>query len=243
MNCSHLGTVSGCLCMLRHALLETSPMNENTTHQRTALLAGATGAVGRQLLSQLLADKRYSQIHVLTRRPIAATEARLQVHEIDFEKLDQHAALFDVDDVFCCLGTTIKQARSKAAFRRVDHDYVVSMAQLASEAGARSFLMISAVGADPRSLFFYSRVKGETEQDVAACGPDSIHILRPSLLMGERSEHRTGEEFSKRIMPVFSPLMGGALSKYRPVHVSAVASKLLTLAAQTQPGVHIHYCT
>ncbi len=215
-----------------------------TTHtaKRSALIAGATGAVGRHLLSKLLADDEYEAIHVLTRRPIAATESKLHVHEVDFDKLDQYAALFDVDDVFCCLGTTIKQEGSREAFRRVDHDYVVSLAQLASEAGASRFLMISAVGANSKSMFFYSRVKGDTERDVIDCGPATIHIVQPSLLMGERNEHRPGEAVSQKIMPFFSPLLAGPLGKYRPVQTEAVAEKLIALAKTNAEGVHTHFC-
>lgn len=213
-------------------------MNEQN---RTALLAGATGAVGRHLLSRLLADPAYSEVRVLTRRAIAATEAKLRVHEVDFDRLDEQAALFDVDDVFCCLGTTMKQAGSREAFRRVDHDYVVRLAQLASEAGARRFLMISAVGADSRSMFFYSRVKGDTEREVRDVGPDTVHILRPSLLMGDRSEHRPGEEMSKRLMPLLNPLLMGPMSKYQGVHVDAVAARMLSLAKQGPEGQHLHY--
>ncbi len=217
-------------------------MTTETSNKRTALIAGATGAVGRHLLSKLLADDDYGTVHVLSRRPIAATEAKLNVHEVNFDTLDQHAALFDVDDVFCCLGTTIKQAGSREAFRRVDHDYVVSMAQLASEAGASRFLMISAVGADARSMIFYSRVKGDTEKDVINCGPDTIHIVQPSLLMGERAEHRPGEAFSQKLMPLFNPLLAGPLSKYRAVETKDVADMLINLAKNGADGVHRHFC-
>lgn len=217
-------------------------MTIDNSGKRSALMAGATGAVGRHLLSRLLADDDYDSVHVLTRRPIAATEAKLHVHEVDFDKLDQHAALFDVDDVFCCLGTTIKQAGSREAFRRVDHDYVVNMAQLASEAGASRFLMISAVGADSKSMFFYSRVKGDTERDVIDCGPATIHFVQPSLLMGERTEHRPGEAISQKIMPLFNPLLAGSLSKYRSVKTEEVAEKLVDLAKNGAEGVHRHFC-
>lgn len=211
--------------------------------KRSALIAGATGAVGRHLLSMLLADDDYSAVHILTRRPIAATESKLHIHEVDFERLDQHAALFDVDDVFCCLGTTMKQAGSKEAFRRVDHDYVVRVAQLACEAGASRLITISAVGADTRSMFFYSRVKGETEKEVLDYGPATVHIVRPSLLLGDRNERRPGEEISKLLMPVLNPLLAGPLSKYKGVQTVDVAERMLQLARQGAEGHHIHHCT
>ena len=168
-------------------------MSQSTKKPRTALIAGASGAVGRHLLSMLLSDASYSEVHAITRRPMAHNEAKLQVHEVDFERLGDQAALFTVDDVFCCLGSTIKQAGSKAAFERVDHDYVVDIARLAKAGGAARFLMVSAIGANPKAMAFYSRVKGRVEQDVREVGPPTLHFMQPSLLMGERDEHRPGE--------------------------------------------------
>lgn len=216
-------------------------MAEN--HKRSAVLAGATGAVGRHLLSALLADDSYETVHVLSRRPIAATERKLHVHEIDFDRLDEQANLFDVDDVFCCLGSTMKQAGSKEAFKRVDYEYVVRLAQLASEGGARRFIMISAVGADSRSMFFYSRVKGDAEKEVREIGPETIYFVRPSLLLGDREDHRLGESISQKIMPAFNPLMAGPMSKYKAVQTSDVAEQMLQLAKTGPAGHHIHHTT
>lgn len=208
---------------------------------RTALIAGATGVVGRQLLSLLLAEPRYASVHVLSRRPLAHEEAGMQVHEVNFDQLGAHAGLFDVDDVFCCLGTTLKQAGSKAAFEKVDHDYVVALARLAGAAQARRFIMISAVGANPKAMAFYSRVKGRTEADVLDAGPPTVHIVRPSLLMGEREEHRPGEALAQKLMPALNPLLGGPLRRYRGVEAQAVAQKMLTLALEGPEGHHVHH--
>lgn len=214
-------------------------MPDKTT--RTALIAGASGAVGRHLLSGLLAEPSYSEVHVLSRRPLAHKEAGLKVHEVDFERLDAQAALFDVDDVFCCLGTTLKQAGSRAAFEKVDHDYIVKLAELADAAHAQRFIMVSAVGANPDALAFYSRVKGRTEADVRNVGPATIHILRPSMLMGERDEHRPGEAFAQKLMPALDPLMAGPLRRYRSITTRAVAEKMLELALQGPAGQHVHH--
>ena len=208
---------------------------------RSALIAGATGAVGRHVLSMLLAEPRYNEVHVLSRRPLAHEEAGLHVHEIDFDQLDRHSALFDVDDVFCCLGSTMKQAGSKKAFEKVDHDYVVALARLADAAHARRFIMISAVGANPRAMAFYSRVKGRAERDVLDVGPPTIHIIRPSLLMGEREEHRPGEAVAQRLMPALNPLMCGPLRRYRAVQTKEVAAKMLSLALDGPEGRQIHH--
>lgn len=217
-------------------------MTRHSSEKLSALVAGATGVVGRQLLSMLLADPAYETVHVLSRRPIATSEDKLQVHEVNFDELDRHVRLFDVDHVFCCLGTTMKQAGSREAFRRVDHDYVVKLAQLALEAGAERFLMVSAVGADTRSLAFYSRVKGETEREVREVGPSTVHIVRPSLLLGAREERRSGEEMAKLLMPLVNPLLAGPLRKYRGVEPGLVAHRLHDLARHGSFGQHVHYC-
>lgn len=208
---------------------------------RSALIAGATGAVGRRLLSLLLHEPRYGTVHVLSRRPLAHEETGMVVHQVDFEQLAQSAALFDVDDVYCCLGSTMKQAGSRQAFARVDHDYVVELARLAGEAHARRFIMISAVGASAQALAFYSRVKGRAEAAVRDVGPPTIHILRPSLLMGEREEHRPGEALAQRLMPAVNPLLCGPLRRYRGVTTQAVAEKMMQLALKGPKGHHVHH--
>ncbi len=211
------------------------------SNSRKALIAGATGAVGRHLLSMLLSEPRYDEVHVLTRRPLAHSEPKLYVHEVDFEQLAGHAELFAVDDVFCCLGSTIKQAGSRPAFERVDHDYVVELSRLAKQGGAQRFVMISAVGANPKAMAFYSRVKGRAETDVLVNGPATVHIMRPSLLVGEREEHRTGEAMAQAIMPALNPLLCGKLRRYRAVETREVAEKMLQLALEGPEGHSVHH--
>lgn len=208
---------------------------------RTAVIAGATGAVGNFVLQGLLAKSAWESVHVLSRRPLDLEHPKLTVHEVDFAKLDQHRELFDVDDVFCCLGTTLKSAGSKDAFREVDHDYVLNIAETAANAGARQFLLVSSIGADPNSRAFYSQVKGETEQDVMNVPLPTVHVLRPSLLLGSRDESRAGESAAKFVAPLVSPLLRGRFSKYRPVQAAAVAKKMLQLALEDEKGAHIHY--
>lgn len=197
--------------------------------------------VGRQLLSMLLDEERYDEIHALVRRPLAHNEARLHSHEVDFDQLSDQRRLFEVDDVFCCLGSTMKQAGSKAAFEKVDYDYVVELAGLAGTAEARRFIMISAVGANPRAMAFYSRVKGRAEAKVLEVGPPTVHILRPSLLMGEREEHRPGEALAQKLMPVLNPLLRGSLRRYRAVQAKDVAAKMLSLALNGPEGRQVHH--
>ena len=135
---------------------------------RTALVLGATGLVGGHCLELLLADAAWARVTVVARRPSGRTHPRLVERVADFDRLDEHAGAFAADDVFCCLGTTIRAAGSQDAFRRVDHDYVVGSARVAAGAGARRYLLVTAAGADRGSRFFYSRVKGDAEEGVRA---------------------------------------------------------------------------
>lgn len=208
---------------------------------RTALIAGVTGLVGQQLLQQMLTGDTYAQITLLSRKPLAVDDARVRVVMTDFSDLPKLGTALHADDVFCCLGTTLKIAGSKAAFEHVDYLLVVDFARAAHAQGSKQFLVISAAGTAPNSPSFYSRVKAHMEQDVAAIGYDCVHILRPSLLLGERKDRRLGEHAAQRIMPILSPLLFGSLKKYRATSAEDVAAALLQLAARNQHGTHIHH--
>src|SRR6267143_5589338 len=157
---------------------------------RTALLAGATGLVGSHVLELLLADAHWSRVVTVGRRTTSRQHDKLEQRVLDLGELETVSDLPHIDDVFCCLGTTIKQAGSQPAFRRVDHAFVVGVAHAGLHAGAKQFLLVSAIGADPASRVFYSRVKGETESAIRRVGFHSVQIFRPSLLLGERPEFR-----------------------------------------------------
>ena len=191
---------------------------------RVALVAGATGLVGRKLAGRLVACGDYAAVHLLNRRITGAVSAVTREHQVDFEDLDAVAPLVGaVDDAFCCLGTTIGKAGSKPAFRRVDHDYVVAFGRLAQSLGARVLVMVSSMGANRDSRNFYLRVKGETERDLQALGLPALVILRPSLLTGDRQEFRPAERIGGVLMSVLSPLMLGPLDRMRPVSDDQVA--------------------
>jgi len=206
---------------------------------RTALLLGATGLVGAHCLELLLADPAWTRVTVVARRPGGRPHPRLAERLADFERLDEHADAFAAHDVFCCLGTTIRQAGSQEAFSRVDHDYVVRAAELARRQGARRFLLVTALGADPASRVFYNRVKGETERDVTALGFEGVALLRPSLLLGERSGRRTAEALAQKAAPLLSPLLVGPLRKYRALPGTAVARAMVRLAKEGVTGVRV----
>lgn len=206
-----------------------------------ALLAGATGLVGGHCLSELLCDNDFSTVTVLTRRPVEWISPKLTVHVVDFDHLRDHAGAFNVDVVLCCLGTTHRVAGTPEAFAKVDHIYVAELARLAAAQGAQRFVLVSAVGADPSSPVFYNRVKGRAETAVSELPFKAVHILRPSLLIGQRWQPRTVEHWSQQLAPLWSWFLWGPFSRYRPVSAETVAARMAQLAKSDQEGVHIHY--
>jgi uncharacterized protein YbjT (DUF2867 family) len=208
--------------------------------QRTALLAGATGLVGRALLHLLLESERYRLVHVLLRRAAAdiSESNRLKPQVVDFADLPR--PLPAVDDVYIALGTTIKAAGSQGAFRQVDFDFVVATAQAARTAGARHLAVVSALGADTGSRVFYNRVKGEMEDALATLGYGSLNIAQPSLLLGDRASLgqpvRRGEVWASRLL---APVMRLVPATVRPISATAVAAALLHANLAARPGIHI----
>lgn len=203
----------------------------------TALIVGSTGLIGGQLLDLLLADNYYDKIIAPTRKPLAIENSRLINPVISFDKLSDVAAVLKADDVFCCLGTTIKQAKSKEMFRKVDFEYPLSLAKLSKANGAKQFLLVSALGADQNSPIFYNKVKGETESEINGVGFKSTHIFQPSLLIGPRKEHRSGEEAAK----VFYKYLGFLVpKKYKSIESIHVARAMLAFAKKNQEGSYVH---
>jgi uncharacterized protein YbjT (DUF2867 family) len=203
---------------------------------KKAFLAGATGLVGGHLLRRLLANDSYACVEVLVRRQLSINHPKISHRMVDFEHLLEAGMADAVDEVFCCLGTTIKKAGSQEAFRRVDHDYPLMLARIAKAAGARQFLMVSALGANPRSAVFYSRVKGETERDIAAIGLPKVVFMRPSILLGERQEQRPGEKAGMFVGRLIAPLLSGPLRKYRPISAEDVAAAMIYAANHDVPA-------
>jgi uncharacterized protein YbjT (DUF2867 family) len=200
---------------------------------RVALVAGATGLVGREILRLLAQDDGIAEIRALVRRDLAgAVHAKVRQCRVDFDRLDEQPQWFRADAVFCALGTTIKAAGSQDAFRRVDYSYPLAIARLARQVGTSHFLLVSALGASARSTVFYNRVKGELEDAVRALGFPSLTLARPSILLGERAEHRPGEELAKKIGWLVPP-------RWRPVHAAQVAAALVDAARRAAPGVEI----
>jgi uncharacterized protein YbjT (DUF2867 family) len=205
---------------------------------KTALIAGATGLVGKNCLEKLLQSPAYDSVIAVTRRPLGLSHPKLQCLIADFNKLEESAAKLKADDVYCCLGTTIRAAGSQEAFRKVDYTYVVEFARLARRNGAQRFLLVSAVNAKAGSRVFYSRTKGEAERDVAALGYSEVHIFRPSFLLGERPEHRPGESVGIAFFRMVEPFLLAGTRRYRSVQAADVAGAMVNAAQMNRAGVH-----
>ena len=203
----------------------------------TALLLGATGLVGGHLLP-LLADG-WTHVVTLGRRAMPLAGPTHTHHIVDFDRLGEHADLFTCDALFCCLGTTMKEAGSKEAFRRVDLDIPVEAARRAADGGTTLVSLVSALGADPASRVFYNRTKGEAERAVQAAGIATTQIFRPSLLTGERDETRLGESVGELILGAASPLLIGPLRPFRPTPARDVARAMAVAAETPRPGVRV----
>lgn len=215
--------------------------NTGGSSGKRALVIGATGLVGTELVRQLVEDPVYGGITTLTRRLLPLENPKLRQVQADFASLDRYGEEFEgIDAVFCCLGTTMRTAGSKEAFRRVDLEYPVETVHLARRAGVRQFAVISAMGASESSLFFYNRVKGEMERMVQEAGLPAVYVFRPSLLMGDRQEHRPGEAAAERISSALPFLWSGPLRKYKPVHVRTVAAAMRAAVRKGARGVHVY---
>ena len=213
-------------------------MTDTLVPSEAVLLAGATGLVGQALLQALCTAPSPPELHLLLRRKLAAPPpAPVQTHVVDFRLLPPLPA---VGTVFCALGTTIRQAGSQAAFRAVDFDAVLHLAQAALRAGARRFAVVSSLGADPTSRNFYNRVKGETESALSEIGFETLLIARPSLLLGDRSAlgqpTRVGESLAQWLAWPASPLLPASL---RPIKAAVVARAMLAAMNQNRPGMRV----
>jgi uncharacterized protein YbjT (DUF2867 family) len=198
---------------------------------KTALIVGATGLIGGHLTRKILNHPSYSKIKVLVRKPLDFQHPKLEQIIIDFDNFDK--SLVVADDVFCCLGTTMKHAGSKEAFYKVDFTYPFEVAKAALQNGAQQYLIVTAMGADAKSLFYYNRVKGEIEKALTDLNYATLLIFRPSLLLGERKDSRAGEGFATIIMNTFNFLIP---KRYKAIKGETVANAMLDLAQKEIKG-------
>ncbi|WP_415908704.1 NAD(P)H-binding protein [Oleiharenicola sp. Vm1] len=193
----------------------------------TALIAGASGLVGGCLLQELLAADTYDRVVAVARRPLDVAHPKLVTVTTEFAALRTLERPLRGDDAFCCLGTTIKKAGSREAFRAVDQGAVLAFAWAAQQGGARRFFHVSSMGADASSRFFYTRVKGETDHALGVMGFDTLGIFRPSLLLGPRTEYRLGERLSAVGLALSEPFLIGRWRKFRAIPAEVVARAML----------------
>jgi len=206
----------------------------------TALVVGATGLVGSHCLKTLLDRGVYERIVAFTRRPLGQQHPRLVETVADFDKLEELEP-FPTADVFCALGTTIAKAGSQADFLKVDFEYPRIIAERSAAARATQFLLVSSAGADPQSGNFYLRVKAQLEKAVTGLSFESVHIFRPSFLIGARTEFRLADVLAGPALRAVQFALVGKLRKYRPIAASTVAAAMTVAAREAKPGRHIYH--
>ncbi|OEF97380.1 oxidoreductase [Desulfuribacillus alkaliarsenatis] len=200
--------------------------------KKKALILGATGLVGNELLKILLNSSEYGMVIAIVRRPLTINHPKLREIVSDFENLEAEKDYFAVDDVFCCLGTTIKKAKTQEKMYKIDVEYPLEIARLAELCGAKHFLLVSSMNANPNSRIFYSRIKGQLEELLQRIPYERISILRPSLLLGNRKEHRFGEELATKLYKAINIIFRKPMPKLA-IEASVVAEAMHRIA-QTQ---------
>jgi len=205
------------------------------SEKRVALLLGGTGLVGKEVLMQLLSSEKYSQVKALVRKPLEISHNKLVSIIFDFNQPD--ATLVKADDIYCCLGTTMKKAGSKAAFYQVDYTYPYEIAKIAFAHGASRFAIITAMGASHHSLFYYNRVKGEIEEALKKIGYETLLIFHPSLLVGDRGESRFGEKIGEYLSSFFKFLIP---AKYRSIEAIKVAKAMVVITSSNVKGTLVY---
>ena len=206
--------------------------------EKTAVIAGASGLIGRSLTQLLLKSDDYGQIIALVRKPLGIQNNKLSEVVIDFDELANIQDFPKADDIFCCLGTTIKNAGSKEAFYKVDFTYPYELAKAAHAAGSDRYFLVSALGAKKNSRYFYSRVKGELEDQISFLNYRTVYIFKPSLLRGNRNEKRFWESVAQgitRVIPFIGPW-----KKYHPIHADKVADAMMKVAKQEDKGCYFY---
>ena len=200
-----------------------------------ALIIGATGATGKDLVTQLLADDTYSEVHCFVRKPLTLTHPKLHTHVVNFETPEAWASLLHGDVAFSCLGTTLAVAGSKEAQWRVDYDYQYAFAEQCKANGVPTFVLISAAGAKAPSKLFYNRMKGQLEDAIKALGFPSLLLFQPSILIRSNSD-RGGENFTVKVIAFLNKL--GLFKRYRPMPTAVLAQKMRKEVATAPKGVH-----
>lgn len=207
---------------------------------KTAIIVGSTGLTGSQLLKTLLSNDAYGKVISFVRKGSKISHPKLVQHVVDFDCPESYEELIEGNDMFCCLGTTIKKAGTEASFEKVDLLYPIQFARAAAVKGIKQYSIISVIGANSKSGNFYLRTKGKCEEELRKLPFQSISIFRPSLLLGNRKEFRPGEKLAEYGMKLFSIFFIGRLRKYKAISVKKVAYTMFWIAQQNTVGYHIY---
>jgi len=211
-----------------------------TNDKRTAIVAGASGLVGTQVLQILLEDSDYRAVTALVRRPLTIKHSKLSQVMVDFMHLDQHKEAFKVDDVYCCLGTTMKQAKDKDIFQMVDVYFPKMLAVYSAEQNVKQFAVVSGLGANKHSKNFYFRIKGEMEEAVCRYTFQGLHIFQPSLILGKRKASRGGELALRLLFWIWPPfIFPNGRKKSAPVKAQHLAAVMVNTVKQNKKGVFV----
>ncbi len=204
-----------------------------------AIVIGATGLIGKELVRQLFDNSGFDEVVVLVRKSMGISHSKLKEHLINFDDPQTYRELLRGDVLFCALGTTIKKAGSQDAFRKIDYQFVADFATAAAGNGVKQFSVVSSLGANSTASNFYLRTKGEMEAAVSKSGFETVHIFRPSLLLGDRGESRTGEKVAEFLFNLFGFLLFGRLKRYKPVQGSDVAKAMINSTLSGKHGINI----
>jgi len=206
---------------------------------KTTLIAGASGLVGSELLKLLIDSDAYKTIHVLSRRSLEVKSSKIVEHIVNFDELEKFEPDSQIDHIFCTVGTTIKKAKTKEKFRIVDYDYVLALGKKAKQWNSEKFLMISSLGANAKSAIFYNRIKGEIEIALKKLELSHLLIFRPSLLLGDRKEHRAGEKTAINVYKFMAPIFVGPIKKYKGIEAGKVAKAMIHTALNNNEPIKI----
>jgi uncharacterized protein YbjT (DUF2867 family) len=205
-----------------------------------AVIAGASGLIGGLLLDDLLRHPEYDEVIILVRKELPLQHKKLTQLAIDFDKLQGYAPLINGHAIFCCLGSTRKKTPDLAVYRKIDHDYPLQLAKIALKNSVEQCHLVSALGANASSSNFYTKMKGETEDDIKKIGLPCLHIYQPSLITGYRKERRFAERIFKGLMKVIDPLLFGSLKKYRSIPAKTISAAMVKQSLIKQEGIFIH---
>ena len=207
---------------------------------KKVIIVGASGLIGSKLLNILLQEPVYDEVLILVRKELLVKHKKLVQLVIDFEKLEEYDTALTGHAIFCCVGSTRKKTPDLNDYRKIDHDYPLKLAQLAKQNSVKQYHLVSALGANSNSSNFYSKMKGETKDDIQKVGLKCLHIYEPSLITGDRTEYRLAERIATVLMKLIDPLLYGALKKYRSIPAETIARAMFNMSLKNEEGIFIH---